>query len=124
VSPATADDEALLANYLADIARYPTLTADEERELIRSIRDAGEPEAGLGERRLIQSNLKLVVSIAERYRWAALPFLDVIQEGNLGLMRAVRQFDPAKASPFGAVAAWCIRTQIERSVGRFPAGGG
>ncbi|HWI04231.1 MAG TPA: sigma-70 family RNA polymerase sigma factor [Acidimicrobiales bacterium] len=116
------DDEGLLASYLADIAQYPPLSPAQERELVRVIRTAPEPEASMSRRRLIQANLERVVSIAEQYRWAHLPFLDLIMEGNLGLMRAVERYDPAKPSSFGAIAAWHARQVIQRAIGRFPAG--
>ncbi len=117
-------DEELLAKYLADIAQYPPLSPDEERELVRVVRTASEPEAWMNERRLIQSNLRLVVSIAEEYRSTATSFLDLIQEGNLGLLRAVQQYDPATAPSFGSVVAGYARENIERAVDRFPDGAG
>ena len=118
------DDEGLPASYLADIAQYPPLSPAEERDLARVIRTAPEPEASMNRRRLIESNLELVVSIAEQYRWAHLRFSDLILEGNLGLMRAVERYDPAKPSSFDAIAAWHARQMIQRAIGRFPAGAG
>ena len=115
------DDERLLADYLADIARYPELSTAEERRLVRTMRTAPRPEtAWMCQRRLVQANLPRIVSIVEEYRWTGLSFLDLILEGNLGLMRAVERYDPAGASSFGAVAAWQARQLIQRAVGRFP----
>jgi RNA polymerase primary sigma factor len=115
----TLDDERLLANYLADIARYPALSASEQRRLVRTMRTAPRPEtAWMCQRRLIQANLRRIVSVAENYRWTGLPFLDLIQEGNLGLMRAVEWYNPGTASTFGSFAAWQARLRIQRIVGR------
>jgi DNA-directed RNA polymerase sigma subunit (sigma70/sigma32) len=119
------DDDRLLADYLADVARYPALDEAEERRLVRTVRTVPRPEmASRCERRLIEANLQRVVSIAEEYRWTGRPFLDLIMEGNLGLMRAVKLYDPDDASTFGAVAAWHARQLIQRDIGRFPAGAG
>ena len=119
------DDERLLADYLADIARYPVLNASEERRLARTVRTVPRREmAWMCQRRLIQANLRRVVSVAEEYRWTGLPFLDLIQEGNLGLMQAVERYDPTDASSFGSVASWHARQRIQRAIGRFSAGAG
>jgi DNA-directed RNA polymerase sigma subunit (sigma70/sigma32) len=119
------DDERLLANYLADIAQFPVLSAAEERRLVRTIRTAPDPQtAGICQRRLVQANLQRIVSIVEEYRWSGLPFLDLILEGNLGLMRAVEWYDPADASSFGTVASWHARQLIQRAVGCFRDGAG
>ena len=87
-----ADDESdALQAYLRGIAKLPRLTADEEREL-------GRPHPGDGDeaalRRLVEGNLRFVVSYVKRYRGLGVPFLDLIHEGNLGLMEAARRFDP------------------------------
>ena len=118
-------DERLLASYLADIAQYPVLDATEERRLARTVRTVPKPEmAWMCQRRLVQANLHRVVSIAEEYRGTGLPILDLILEGNLGLMQAVERYDPADASSFGSVAAWHARQRIQRAIGRFSAGAG
>jgi DNA-directed RNA polymerase sigma subunit (sigma70/sigma32) len=118
-----ADGERLLAKYLTDIAQYSALSESEERRLVRTVRTVPKPEmASRCKRRLIQANLQRVVSIAEEYRGTGLPFLDLIQEGNLGLMRAVEWYDPDDASTFGSVAAGHARELIEHAVGCFPAG--
>jgi RNA polymerase primary sigma factor len=104
--PRRIEDSSTLATYLRDIARLPRLTQDEERELgarIQSTRD----EAALN--RLIECNLRFVVSCAKRYRRAGVSFLDLIHEGNLGLMQAARRFDPSKNVKFITYAVWWIR---------------
>ena len=132
-----ADD--LVGRYLADIGQYPLLTAAEEIELARAIEDGREAELRLAEeldlkpavraslrrqvraaaaakQRFIQSNLRLVVSIAKRYQSTGLPLLDLIQEGNLGLIRAVEKFDHHKGFKFSTYATWWIRQAIGRGI--------
>lgn len=118
LGPAERSDEQTLALYLADITQYPQLTREEEIDLVNAMRSASEPEAALFRRRLIQANLRLVVRIARKYEALGVPLLDLIQEGNLGLMRAVEQYDPAKGYRFATLAAWWIRHRIQRAVGR------
>ena len=104
-------DAALLANYVEEVARYPRLSRAEEVDLATSTREDSR-------RLLIQSNLQLVVSIARRYEGRGLPLLDLIQEGNLGLMRAVEKYDPTKGYRFATFAAWWARQAIEEAVTR------
>jgi RNA polymerase primary sigma factor len=101
------DDDALQA-YLRALARLPRLKPEEERELGRRIR-AGDSEAL---RRLIEGNLRFVVSYAKRYRGLGVPFLDLIHEGNLGLMEAARRFDPDRNVKFITYAVWWVRQAI------------
>ena len=101
------DDDALQA-YLRALARLPRLSPEEERELGRRIK-AGDPEAL---RRLVEGNLRFVVSYAKRYRGLGVPFLDLIHEGNLGLMEAARRFDPDRAVKFITYAVWWVRQAI------------
>jgi RNA polymerase primary sigma factor len=101
------DDDALRA-YLRAISRLPRLTAEEERELGRRIR-AGDTDAL---RRLVEGNLRFVVSYAKRYRGLGVPFLDLIHEGNLGLMEAARRFDPDRNVKFITYAVWWVRQAI------------
>ena len=98
------DDMAVdsLELFLRDIGRVPLLTASEEIELARRI-ERGDLEA---KDRMIESNLRLVVSIAKRYRNQGLPFLDLIQEGTIGLVRAVEKFDHRKGFKFSTYATW------------------
>lgn len=100
--------------YLKEIGQIPALTAREEKELARRI-EAGDMEA---KKRLTQSNLKLVVSIARKYigRSQHLTLLDLIQEGNLGLFRAVEKFDWRKGYKFSTYATWWIRQAITRAL--------
>jgi hypothetical protein len=116
--PAGSGEAGLLARYVADVARYPKLSRAEEAELFAVIKAAVEPEAALSERRLIQSNLELVVTIARGYHASGLPMLDLIQEGNLGLMQAVPRYDPTKGYRFTTFATWWIRNYIQRAAGR------
>ncbi|MBO5525587.1 MAG: RNA polymerase sigma factor RpoD [Clostridia bacterium] len=98
--------------YLKDIGRVPLLSADEEVDLAKRMQD-GEEEA---KRRLSEANLRLVVSIAKRYVGRGMLFLDLIQEGNLGLMKAVEKFDYQKGFKFSTYATWWIRQSITRAI--------
>ena len=98
--------------YLKEIGRIPLLTSDEEFEYARSAVE-GEEEA---KRILAESNLRLVVSIAKRYVGRGMLFLDLIQEGNIGLMKAVDKFDPEKGYKFSTYATWWIRQAITRAL--------
>jgi len=98
--------------YLKEIGRIPLLTAEEEVELAKRI-EAGDMEA---KRALAEANLRLVVSIAKRYVGRGMLFLDLIQEGNLGLIKAVEKFDYRKGYKFSTYATWWIRQAITRSI--------
>ncbi|RMH25508.1 MAG: sigma-70 family RNA polymerase sigma factor [Planctomycetota bacterium] len=99
--------------YLQEINRYPLLTAEEERELgWRIIND----QCPLARERMIRSNLRLVVSIAKNYNNRGLPLSDLIEEGNIGLMRAVEGFDPAQGARFSTYASWWIKQAIKRAL--------
>jgi RNA polymerase primary sigma factor len=98
--------------YLRDIQRTPLLTAESERELALKI-EQGDKDA---RNKMIESNLRLVVKIAKRYNNRGLPFLDLIEEGNLGLIKAVERFSLAKECRFSTYATWWIRQSIERSL--------
>ncbi len=98
--------------YLKEIGQIPLLTADEEVELAKRIQ-AGDESA---KEKLIQSNLRLVVSIAGRYTNRGLQYLDLIQEGNLGLMKAADKFDYTKGFKFSTYATWWIRQSITRAL--------
>jgi RNA polymerase primary sigma factor len=101
------NDDALQA-YLRAIARLPRLTPEEERELAHSIRE-GDQDAL---RKLVEGNLRFVVSYAKRYRGLGVPFVDLIHEGNLGLMEAARRFDPSRNVKFITYAVWWVRQAI------------
>lgn len=99
-----------LRHYLNEISHYPLLTAVQERELAYRIA-AGDAEA---RQRFIEANLRLVVSIAKRYRNARIPLLDLIGEGNLGLLHAIEKFDPGLGNRFSTYATFWIRQAISR----------
>ncbi|MBI3455092.1 MAG: sigma-70 family RNA polymerase sigma factor [Candidatus Rokubacteria bacterium] len=101
-----------LAVYLGEIARIPLLSRDEEVELAKRVA-AGDAEA---ERRLVEANLRLVVKIARRYVNRALSFSDLIEEGNLGLLRAVRKYRSDRGTRFSTYATWWIRQAIARAL--------
>nr|WP_027355522.1 RNA polymerase sigma factor RpoD [Desulfofundulus thermocisternus] len=98
--------------YLKEIGRIPLLTPEEEIELAKRI-EQGDEEA---KRRLAEANLRLVVSIAKRYVGRGMLFLDLIQEGNLGLIKAVEKFDYRKGYKFSTYATWWIRQAITRAI--------
>jgi RNA polymerase primary sigma factor len=98
--------------YLKEIGRVPLLTAEEEIELAERIEKHDE----VAKRRLAEANLRLVVSIAKRYIGRGLQFLDLIQEGNLGLIKAVEKFDYRKGFKFSTYATWWIRQAITRAI--------
>jgi RNA polymerase primary sigma factor len=102
----------LLARYLSHIGRGDLLTHQEEIELSNAAK-AGDARA---RQRLIEKNLRLVVSVAKKYRGYGLPFEDLIQEGNIGLMKAVEKFDPDRGFRFSTYATWWIRQAVQRSV--------
>jgi RNA polymerase sigma factor (sigma-70 family) len=138
-SRAASPDGELLNLYLAEIGRYPLLSAAEERRLGHIIErgqsarhelDHGVEVTELRSRQLrqmvveadeatsrfVESNLRLVVSIAKRYQRCGLPLLDLVQEGNIGLIRAVARFDPRRGFRFSTFAAWAIRHAILRGI--------
>jgi RNA polymerase primary sigma factor len=102
----------LLAKYLAHIGQGELLTHAEEIELSNRAK-AGDKRA---RQKLIEKNLRLVVSVAKKYRGYGLPFEDLIQEGNIGLMKAVEKFDPEKGFRFSTYATWWIRQAVQRAV--------
>ena len=105
--------ESVLQLYLGEINESPLLTAEEERELARRIIKDQDPAA---RDRMIQSNLRLVVSIAKRFRNRGLLLSDLIEEGNIGLLRAVAGFDPEHGSRFSTYASWWIKQSIKRAL--------
>ena len=98
--------------YLKDIGRVPLLSPDDEIELARLMQEGNEA----AKKRLSEANLRLVVSIAKRYVGRGMLFLDLIQEGNLGLMKAVEKFDYEKGFKFSTYATWWIRQSITRAI--------
>src|SRR6204780_347681 len=134
------DDADLVKLYLRDIGRYPLLTKDDEARLAQAIEAGHEASATLAEpgtkltpakkrelRRIqcaaaaaqqtfVSSNLRLVVSIAKKYQASGLPLLDLVQEGNLGLIHAVEKFDWRKGFKFSTYATWWIRQSVSRGI--------
>jgi RNA polymerase sigma-32 factor len=102
-----------LTLYLAEINRFPLLSADEEQHLARRFRDDGDLQAAHA---LITANLRFVVKVAGEYRSYGMKMLDLIQEGNIGLMMAVRKFDPAKGVRLISYAVWWIRAYIQNHI--------
>ena len=101
--------------YLKEIGRVPLLSPEEEINLALKIQ-AGGPEGEKAKQRLSEANLRLVVSIAKRYVGRGMQFLDLIQEGNLGLIKAVEKFDHTKGFKFSTYATWWIRQAITRAI--------
>jgi len=101
-----------LKTYLKEIRNIPLLTPKEEIQLSRRIKKGDEQ----ARKKMIQSNLRLVINICKRYIHLGVPFLDLIEEGNLGLMKAVDKFNPRKGYRFSTYAAWWIKQAITRSI--------
>jgi RNA polymerase primary sigma factor len=109
----TQSDAGTLAAYLREIAKLPRLTVDEERQLGERIRQQGDHAALT---RLVECNLQFVVSCAKRYRHLGVPFLDLVHEGNLGLIEAARRFDPSRNVKFITYAVWWIRQSMMQAL--------
>lgn len=92
--------------YLREISNFPSLTPDDERQLGSRVQQHGDEDALA---RLVQANLRVVVHYAKRFRHLGVPLLDLIHEGNLGLIEAARRFDPSRKEPFHTAALWWIR---------------
>jgi RNA polymerase primary sigma factor len=104
--------------YLKEIGKVPLLTADRERELaeVMTSEESTDEQKAAAKNELVEANLRLVVSIAKRYVGKGMFFLDLIQEGNLGLMKAVEKFDYSKGYKFSTYATWWIRQAITRAI--------
>ncbi len=103
----------MLLQYLKEINKVPLLKADEERALATKVREKSDPAA---RERMIRSNLRLVVNIARNYLNRGLTFMDLIEEGNLGLLRAVEGFEPEQGYRFSTYASWWIKQAIRRAL--------
>jgi RNA polymerase primary sigma factor len=106
---ASDDDASALSAYLREISKLPRLSVDEERALGERIKDGGD-EAAIT--RLVEANLRFVVSYAKRYRGLGVSFLDLIHEGNLGLIEAAQRFDPSRNVKFITYAVWWVRESM------------
>ena len=113
IRPAESDRD-ILDQYFAEVSRYPLLTADGEKVLARRIR-TGEHEAM---EELVRRNLRFVVSVAKKYQNRGMPLIDLIGEGNVGLMTAARKFDPDQGVKFISYAVWWIRQAILAALAR------
>ena len=102
--------------YLREIGKIPLLSQEEEYELAQKIIHGSAKEKKRAKDKMAESNMRLVVSIAKRYSGRGLDFLDLIQEGNTGLLRAVEKFDPDKGFKFSTYATWWIRQAITRAI--------
>ena len=107
-----ADDDDAIRKYLTEIAAFPLLTRDDEIRLGKAVK-AGDEDA---RRKLTESNLRLVVSIAKKYDRKGLRLLDLIQEGNIGLSRAVDRYDWRKGFKFSTYATWWVRQAITQAI--------
>ena len=106
----------ILQNYLKDIGRVKLLKTAEERELGKKIKECKGKEAKLAKKKLVQANLRLVVSIAKKYIGQGVLFMDLVQEGSLGLMKAAEKFDYTKGFKFSTYATWWIKQSIVRAI--------
>lgn len=108
-------DRSTMRIYLDQIEHIPLLTPDEEITLARQVQ-AGGTDGDAARTRMIRSNLRLVIAIAKRYSNMGLPFSDLVEEGNMGLMRAVEKFDPERGYRFSTYSSWWIKQAIMRSL--------
>ena len=110
--------EESLDKYLVEISRIPMITADEEVQLAQSIHNGGE-NAAKAKERLVTSNLRFVVSVAKQYQHQGVPLIDLINEGNIGLITAVEKFDETRGFKFISYAIWWIRQSILQSIAEY-----
>ncbi len=107
----------ILQNYLKDIGRIKLLKTSEERELGKAIKEGGRSKAAqLAKKKLVQANLRLVVSIAKKYIGQGVLFMDLVQEGSLGLIKAAEKFDYSRGFKFSTYATWWIKQSIVRAI--------
>ena len=110
--------EESLDKYLVEISRIPMITADEEVQLAQSIHNGGE-NAAKAKERLVTSNLRFVVSVAKQYQHQGVPLIDLINEGNIGLITAAEKFDETRGFKFISYAIWWIRQSILQSIAEY-----
>lgn len=106
----------ILQNYLKDIGRIKLLKTSEERELGKKIKEGRSKESQIAKKKLVQANLRLVVSIAKKYIGQGVLFMDLVQEGSLGLMKAAEKFDYTRGFKFSTYATWWIKQSIVRAI--------
>ena len=111
-----AKEDDLLQMYLKDIGKVKLLSSKEEKLLGKQIREGKPSQADIAKRKLIQANLRLVVSIAKRYIGQGVLFMDLVQEGSLGLIKAAEKFDYSKNFKFSTYATWWIKQTIIRAI--------
>ena len=111
-----ANEDDLLQMYLKDIGKVKLLSSKEEKQLGKQIKEGCLPQADIAKRKLIQANLRLVVSIAKRYIGQGVLFMDLVQEGSLGLIKAAEKFDYSKNFKFSTYATWWIKQTIIRAI--------
>ena len=109
-------DEDDLRTYLEAVARVPPLSKDEEDELWTALHSDDQPASETAKKRLIESQLRLVLSISRGYKGPGFRFTDLVQEGNLGLIRAIANFDVNSKYRFSTYATWWIRQAITRAI--------
>ena len=110
------NDDDILQMYLKDIGKIKLLSFEQEKELGKKIKEGSKNEADIAKRKLVQANLRLVVSIAKRYIGQGILFMDLVQEGSLGLMKAAERFDYSKNFKFSTYATWWIKQTIIRAI--------
>ena len=111
-----ANKDEVLQMYLKDISKIKLLKKEEEREIGKTIKEGGKKEALIARKKLIQANLRLVISIAKRYTGQGILFMDLVQEGSLGLIKAANRFDYKKGFKFSTYATWWIKQTIIRAI--------
>ena len=110
------NDDDILQMYLKDIGKVKLLNSKEEKELGRQIKEGKKSQAEIAKRKLVQANLRLVVSIAKKYIGQGVLFMDLVQEGSLGLIKAAEKFDYSKNFKFSTYATWWIKQTIIRAI--------
>ena len=109
-------EDDILQDYLKEIGKIKLLNIEQERELGKAIKEKLPDEGLIAKKKLVQSNLRLVVSVAKKYIGRGIPFMDLVQEGSLGLIRAAEKFDYTKGFKFSTYATWWIKQTIIRSI--------
>ena len=113
---AIAKEDDILQMYLKDVGKIKLLNSKEEKQLGKEIKEGSDKKAGIAKRKLVQANLRLVVSIAKKYIGQGVLFMDLVQEGSLGLIKAAEKFDYTKNFKFSTYATWWIKQTIMRAI--------